>query len=562
MPAYRTRDTSRSLEVTTDAPLLDSPSFAIISPTPRALTFSFNDNPSIIPPSCSPFESLTDKRILCTPPPRKVSPRPFSPASSIATESSLLSTPSTLSSPSAQSSQASSHKRRRSTASDIGERRPKKGDEDYIKRPENAFILFRRKCCEDRQAQDEAEEASAPVKKQRQADLSKTISQQWKSLSGEERAYWEDLAKEKKKEHEAMYPNYVYRPQRTKDRAKSKKGKGKKGDEQDTDDSISFVLPMPSPPRSLSRGHSGHGGNGHGRRAASAPTPPPGHQMIHVPNMFRPSCPTSPSFVPRISRRTPLPHVPPPPPPPDADPMTSFEFFPNDSLFPSPVPQSNIFDGSFQHSHEMYRSLFQTPENPSMADGGSGGFLHSLMIPRDASMSSSMVSPAESMASSQLLSPCDAFGSSLSLQSTGVGPYTPADALAFMNFHIGKPAKEQIEGIPEDVDPDMQSTDPTFTLYGWQSESMWNATGDALLPDDFDLNAIPPVEMGLRLNEDCAPLADVSGDEPSPCGFDPPQVDFERMSLTPGPEAHELTGYSTGHDFSGMFSFDSGGCAW
>ncbi|THV03648.1 hypothetical protein K435DRAFT_583561, partial [Dendrothele bispora CBS 962.96] len=38
-----------------------------------------------------------------------------------------------------------------SSTSPDAERRPKKGDENYIKRPENAFILFRRKCCEDRQ---------------------------------------------------------------------------------------------------------------------------------------------------------------------------------------------------------------------------------------------------------------------------------------------------------------------------------------------------------------------------------------------------------------------------
>ncbi|KAI0317431.1 hypothetical protein OF83DRAFT_1036823, partial [Amylostereum chailletii] len=58
------------------------------------------------------------------------------------------------------------------------ERRPKRGDDDYIKRPENAFILFRRKCCEDRNsALDEGMAAGAPVpKKQRQADLSKAIS--------------------------------------------------------------------------------------------------------------------------------------------------------------------------------------------------------------------------------------------------------------------------------------------------------------------------------------------------------------------------------------------------
>jgi hypothetical protein len=78
-----------------------------------------------------------------------------------------------------------------------------KGDEDYIKRPENAFILFRRKCCEDRNLAQGAGDAgdgdgSAPTKKLRQADQSKMISGQWKCLSSEERQYWEDLAKEKK----------------------------------------------------------------------------------------------------------------------------------------------------------------------------------------------------------------------------------------------------------------------------------------------------------------------------------------------------------------------------
>ncbi|THU95225.1 hypothetical protein K435DRAFT_612759, partial [Dendrothele bispora CBS 962.96] len=83
-------------------------------------------------------------------------------------------------------------------------------------RPENAFILFRRKCCEDRQLEldsaSDSASSSAPTKRQRQADLSKTISQQLQSLSAEERQYWERLAKEKKKEHEALYPDYVYRP--------------------------------------------------------------------------------------------------------------------------------------------------------------------------------------------------------------------------------------------------------------------------------------------------------------------------------------------------------------
>ncbi|KAL5522919.1 hypothetical protein ACEPAF_1186 [Sanghuangporus sanghuang] len=103
------------------------------------------------------------------------------------------------------------------------ERRPKRGDEDYIKRPENAFILFRRECC---LRKNEAEVAAAqegdPVtRRQRQADLSKTISQQWRSLSAEERKYWDDLAKQRKKEHEERYPWYVYQPSRS-DKKKKK----------------------------------------------------------------------------------------------------------------------------------------------------------------------------------------------------------------------------------------------------------------------------------------------------------------------------------------------------
>ncbi|KAJ7589629.1 hypothetical protein C8J56DRAFT_711325, partial [Mycena floridula] len=71
-------------------------------------------------------------------------------------------------------------------------------------RPPNAFFLFRQKCCEDCQSNDS--------KKARQAELSKTISRQRKSLDFAAREQWEDLALQKKREHERMYPDYVYRP--------------------------------------------------------------------------------------------------------------------------------------------------------------------------------------------------------------------------------------------------------------------------------------------------------------------------------------------------------------
>lgn len=290
MPALRTRDTT-TLEVsTTTTEGLQPPTLAIISPTPRAFTFPIAHN--LIDsrgssPSHSPFEPDLGALALCSTP----SPSPACASASAPT---------------------SPHRRRKSCSSDAGERRPKKGDDDYIKRPENAFILFRRKCCEERQAAlDDARTgtcADGPAKKQRQADLSKTISQLWKGLSGEERQYWEDLARARKKEHEEKYPHYVYRPQRARDRdgrPKPRRPRRKGSDDSDTD-SLAFLVPVR-----------------HHARSASAPTPPP-YQSVHVPSVYHmpPSCPASPSLLPMISRRqSPDPVV---PLPFDFDPASDF----------------------------------------------------------------------------------------------------------------------------------------------------------------------------------------------------------------------------------------------
>lgn len=298
------------------------PTLNIVSPTPRAFTFPVSHNLSssdspYSSPSQSPFEpDLRSNQAIpsassSTPPPvRSLSPEP-NPV------------PLRSSSP-----VPSHHKRRKSSCSSDIERRPKKGDEDYIKRPENAFILFRRKCCEDRQqAQEEAAAADAPTKKQRQADLSKTISQQWKSLSSEERQYWEQLAKDKKKEHEQMYPNYVYRPQRAKDKDGRAKNKKSKKLDSEMPESLSFIVPtVPRP----------HG------RSASAPTPPP-YQSIQVPNVYQltPSCPTSPSLLPMISRRSAHPGH-------SDDPLANFDYMPTNRFSSFPAP--NQFDSSFQVS--------------------------------------------------------------------------------------------------------------------------------------------------------------------------------------------------------------------
>lgn len=296
--------------MTTDAP--HPPSLNVVSPTPRAFTFPTTHNLSDSPyasPSNSPFEpDLYPLSLQCTTPPLQSSCT-FSPD-----------TPLRSSSPFTPDQKI----RKSSCSSDLVERRPKKGDDDYVKRPENAFILFRRKCCEDRQLAEDVATADGPTKKQRQADLSKTISQQWKSLSTEERQFWEKMAKDKKKEHEALYPNYVYRPQRAKDKdGKTKNKKTKKFDE-DTG-SLSFVVPV----------------HRHGR-SASAPTPPP-YQSIQIPNVYHmtPSCPTSPSLLPMISRRSAHPGHPE---------EIMFDYLPNNSYV---APPSFPVPGHFEANHQV-----------------------------------------------------------------------------------------------------------------------------------------------------------------------------------------------------------------
>jgi hypothetical protein len=482
MPAFRTRDNqSRTLEVITDTPLL-TPTLAIISPTPRAFTFPISHNLTDSPyssPSNSPFESeLTPLALSCTTPPHLI--RTLS-----SPDSSLISA----------SPPPSTHKRRKSSCGSDLERRPKKGDEDYIKRPENAFILFRRKCCEDRQqAQDDAA-VEGPTKKQRQADLSKTISQQWKGLSTEERQYWEQLAKEKKREHEQMYPNYVYRPQRSREkdsRSKSRKPKFRRGEvDNETDsESVSFVLPMV------------HQARHHGR-SASAPTPPLPYQSIQIPNVYHltPSCPTSPSLLPMISRRSSHPgHA--------EDDMSNFDFLPNDTVMAPPFGQAGPFEASIQSS-EFLRSMFSMPGPQAITHQNELTLLNGPPISHD----STILLPDH-----QVMSCSQSIGSGSSGPSSpSSGPFTPSGALCH-SFSLLNPSGDHIRQHPHhdgfasepqtqaEFDLQMQlqlQRELELSSYAWQNNSMWQEGTGILLGNDFDLNSIPPIELGLpKLDDD------------------------------------------------------------
>ncbi|PPQ70612.1 hypothetical protein CVT24_000685 [Panaeolus cyanescens] len=496
MPALRTRDTqSRTLEVTTDASAPQPPSLHIVSPTPRSFTFPSTHNLSDSPyssPSSSPFEpdlrSLPSSSSHCTlststPPPPPVA-RPFSPESPSVhypTESPIT---------------TSNLKRRKSScSSDVVERRPKKGDEDYIKRPENAFILFRRKCCEDRQAVEEGTAAAAdgPTKKQRQADLSKTISQQWKSLSAEERQFWEQLAKDKKKEHEALYPNYVYRPQRAKDKDSKLKGKKLKKIDQEETDSVSFVVPV----------NRGFG------RSASMPTPPP-FQSIQVPNVyqFTPSCPTSPSLLPMISRRSAHPgHQEP------VDILSNFDYVPNNSYVPPSFSVPGQFEATLQVSiHRGGGSIepFVALSNNRYPPFKSSEFLRSMFnVPNQQQQQQSQQPQQLNLQSNepsllpahQIVSPASSIGSGSSGPSSpATGPYTPTNAL--VSHFLPQPTN--LTGLEAQAQAEMElqmemQMQAEFANFQWggSANDLWGNEPSVLMGDDFDIHAIPPIELGI-----------------------------------------------------------------
>ncbi|KAF5311069.1 hypothetical protein D9619_007656 [Psilocybe cf. subviscida] len=527
MPALRTRDTqSRTLEVTTDAP--QPPALHIVSPTPRAFTFPTSHNLADSPyssPSNSPFEpdhvrsfpaTCTLDSTLSTLP----SPSTSTPPPSLFTRTL---TPIVTDSPVTPTTPAS--KRRKSTSSgsvDPAERRPKKGDEDYVKRPENAFILFRRQCCEDRQALLDGEPAGGvAAKKQRQADLSKTISQQWKSLSAGERKIWEDKAALKKREHEQLHPGYVYRPQRAKDkdgRARNKKnsiagaiassstagsetGPAKKHEFEA--ESLTFTIPMLRAP---------------GSRSASMPTPPP-YQTIQVPNVygFNTSCPTSPSLMPMISRRSAYPGFQPPQP---KDNVMDFDFVPNPSyVAPASFAMSSQFESNLQSS-DFLRSMWNAP--PSNMHHGVAP-LHQFSFTNSADNMHHQ-KPTSLLPAHQIISPSNSIGStgsgsgSSGPSSPANGPFTPISAytpsshsaMSMAQLGLGFPSQQQHQQTDDgsdaaalqavahaEMDRQMEmQLQQEFAAFTWGGA--WSgSTEPAVLTDaDFDINCIPPLELG------------------------------------------------------------------
>ncbi|KAJ7032415.1 hypothetical protein C8F04DRAFT_659055 [Mycena alexandri] len=469
MPALRTRSTHaalRPLAVSTASP----PSFTVVSPTPRAFTFPISHNLSHIPASSPPISPFSPDPCSLD---LSASSPSTTPLSSHNDEAHSLSARTwTLSPTDATPHSPSSPRWRKSTSSPPSApaaRRPKKGDDDYVKRPENAFILFRRQCSKDLSiaaastfapssvsGPSEADSlplaVTAPAKKQRQADLSKTISQQWKALSAEERAHWEALAKEKKQQHEALHPNYVYRPQRSGNKNRvnaSASGASSSQQRKNSEPPLShveFIIPAPAQ---------------HARRA-SAPTPPP-YQAVQVPNIYGSfsmdahADPTS--LLPILARHG------------MGNGNGGFDYMPS-------FPGVFDFDASLQSS-DFLRSLFpsaMSPPSPPSVD------------------TSTVLSPASSTSGSGPSS-----------------PYTPSSTAfhpsIFSASYTSTPLDDSYPTIGLDLDltdldepaivGSMEEADYSSSASAWAAPSPWSTTaGVGLTQGDFEIGYIPEIGCG------------------------------------------------------------------
>lgn len=127
--------------------------------------------------------------------------------------------------------------------------------------------------------------------------------------------------------------------------------------------------------------------------------------------------------------------------------------------------------------------------------------LHALTI---SSRDPSALSPADAIASS-LVSPTDTYASSMasmSPTSSHGGPFTPADALRMMSL-VQKDAPENVDDVGE------------VPFDFWSGDSLWLNT--SLLPDDFSLTSILPVELG-PMQFDAMPQQELSFSGNGACG--------------------------------------------
>jgi len=160
--------------------------------------------------------------------------------------------------------------------------------------------------------------------------------------------------------------------------------------------------------------------------------------------------------------------------------VNQFDFLPHDNFMPPSFGQAGNFEASLQSS-EFLRNIFAMPNLPSTSQKNDQMQLTTELLPPH-----QMISPASSAGSSGPSSPV-------------AGPYTPLASIAAQSF------TQQLTGVdmsmPEprqgelELSSDMQ-LQHDLSSYTWDTNSIWPTGSEILLGDDFDLNAIPAIELG------------------------------------------------------------------
>ncbi|KAN0061690.1 hypothetical protein ACQY0O_005682 [Thecaphora frezii] len=81
----------------------------------------------------------------------------------------------------------------------------KKKQPGHVKRPRNAFILFRSHFVSEKVIPKEVECDHR--------NISRIVSEIWRNTPEEEKTYWHNLADKEREEHHRLYPDYIYKPE-------------------------------------------------------------------------------------------------------------------------------------------------------------------------------------------------------------------------------------------------------------------------------------------------------------------------------------------------------------
>lgn len=271
-----------------------------------------------------------------------------------------------------------------------------------------------------------------------------------------------------------MYPNYVYRPQRVKGKKAAVNGKGKaRGtDEPETDtEGLSFVMPVPAVQQRV------------GRRAISAPTPPPAYQQtIHIPMVYMPSTPSTPSMTPLSIARTTSP-----------------------TQIQTPLSSGGMGYDYVPPNGALLQTFNSQPQgwNPDACDDA---YVNVFDLPQ---LDSLAIPPCGPSSDALFKSPSPgSYTNSSGPSSPHASPYTPT---ALETLHVTADAWQAQTSLPMlDVEPPMPVS-LEYQPYSWATApDLWVSGSAPMFNEDFDIAMIPPISIEIPKFDGLAHVGDQS----------------------------------------------------